>query len=190
MAILPTSYEHRVTIDYGGVGLPRGAASSFYVQTNSDAGNWRAAIQPLLLGLANRMSADCQINGYSVKTGPEATGPTVYYPYLVPGGYGTQPVAPNTSVLVRLIPGGVSGRFSGRMFLPGYTEAQCNPGGLWEAALTTQITSKLEEFRTALGLAGAWMGVVHKDGVPAVCSPVEHISVQRLAATQRRRMRR
>lgn len=190
MANLPSSNEHRVTIDYGGVGLPRGASSSFYIQSANDAGNWRAAIPPFLSGLANRMSADCTINGYSIKTGPETTGPTVWYPYLVPGGYGTQPVAPNTSVLVRLIPPGVSSRFSGRMFLPGYTEAQCNPGGLWEAALMTQLTSKFDEFRTALGLVGAWMAIVHTNGVPSAVSLVDSVAVQRQAATQRRRMRR
>lgn len=190
MANLPSPTEHRVTIDYGGVALPRGASSSFYIQTSNDAGNWKAAIPPFLAGIADKMSNESQINGYSIKTGPEATGPTVYYPHLVPGGYGTQPVAPNTAVLVRFHPANVSGRYAGRMFLPGYTEAQCGPGGYWGQDLVNLLQGKFDNFKTALGLVGAWLAIVHANGTPAVCSPVDSISVQKLAATQRRRMRR
>jgi hypothetical protein len=192
--IIPPGFA-QVNLVFTGAGVPRGAQVAYGVILTSQvvtytpnslatfAGN---AWQDSVLTLQNNQVRLTQVR---TKFGPNATGGDGSATFDVAGGQAAGSDAPQVAVLVRKKTpfGGRKGR--GRMFVPGVTETGTSAGGLL-------VDTDFNGFQTQFD---AWLLDHDQGGVPVHLlhtevglAPyvVEDMEVQRLVATQRRRLRK
>lgn len=108
----------------------------------------------------------------------------------VGGGSGNM-CPPNTAVLVKMSTAGGRSQRSGRMFLPGVDEDQVDAAGLMTTGYVNDVQNAIDDFWDALTTGGVIPVVSSKTGT-STQEPVTitAMAVQRLCATQRRRLRR
>src|ERR1700754_1074391 len=117
----------QVTLGYdvpSGGGGPDSEAEFFFTV-------WRDNILPL-------QTSDLALTGCMVKHGPNATGPTGIYLATEPGEGPASASPSNCALLVRKITaaGGRTGR--GRMYVPGLSDTQIDPGGAIDVATVAE----------------------------------------------------
>ena len=123
-----------------------------------------------------------------VKFGPVATGPTFERATAANGGVGGEAAHANTAYLVRKVNPFMTGRRSGRFFMPGVSDSVATPDGAIAEA-------NLDSFQTALdAFYDGWVANIGDLKIfPASGSdpnPVTSLAIDARAATQRRRFRR
>ena len=129
------------------------------------------------------------LSGVLVKFGPNVSGPSAVVPGNIPGGAGGAQAPPNLATLVRKNTGQGGRRGSGRMFIPGLAEGSVDVAGNQSGAILTAAQVDLDAFVSQCTTLGVPLALLSGDGLgpPLIISS---LTVQSVAATQRRRMRR
>lgn len=193
--IIPEGYA-QVNMRFTGTSLPTGAEITFGVQpvapviTVEDIedvvfDSWVTA------GISANLVNTVSLTSILVKAGPNATGAFIEVPHALPGGVASPCVPANSSALVTKVTpfGGRAGR--GRFYLPGIQENGVAEDGRMDGTLTANIQADMTTFLEALDTADCAMVVLHGAGSPITTpTSVNALVVQRLLATQRRRLRR
>lgn len=147
--MLPEGFV-RVTWNWTGAGLPRGASTVFVVENaaDQDGATIVGNISDALVGstLMANITDDVRITGWVIKHGPDETGPIFESSVIVAGTQVAASAAPNTSFLIRKSTtlGGRRGR--GRMYLPGVPETNVDDAGLLAGAAVSAINTDLGAF--------------------------------------------
>ncbi len=96
---------------------------------------------------------------------------------------------PQVAVLVRKI-SGLGGRANiGRMYMPGCTDATFEEGGFLLSAAQARLQEDFDNFLNSIEASDLPMHILHADGSALAPAEVISLSVQSVAATQRRRIR-
>lgn len=192
---IPTGYA-QVNYIFGGSAAPLGAQVTLGLDISAFSGDaedvataataaWSAS------GIPTCQVASIELRSVLVKFGPNSTGPSFNRPTAVPGTIGNDGVAPNTAILVKKQTafGGRAGR--GRMYIPGAREDEIGvTGGILSGYLTDWQVA-MDAFGVELSTALLTPVVLHGEGSPlSTPSEITSFSVDGMAATQRRRMRR
>lgn len=175
----------------GGVALPSGAevtlgfeqitpltAAEFAQGAN---GAFGTNVMPVL-------TDDVSLLSTLVKLGPNATGASAEFFAPVVGGTDQLTCSPNMAYLVhkRSELGGREGR--GRMYLPGVGEIYVDHTGAITGARQTALQTAVDEL--VVDLVAAQMQPVLLHNSATVPTEITSLTVDAVAATQRRRMRR
>jgi hypothetical protein len=201
-----------------GVRVPAGHAEAvFHLRLSGDAEDMLTTIgvrmdagQAVTLGLATAMAdlygaslLGVSGAGYSLvevelKEGPDGNGPQGTWAGLKTSANASQPVPSNTAVLLSKITGFGGRRNRGRMYIPGPAEILSDGRGQLSDADVTAMQSEATGFYNGLvAMGGVDVPVIFhstpdKLGVPQPAiapTPITAIAVEKLLATQRRRMR-
>jgi len=182
----------QVNIKFVGASIPTGAEVTFGVTDGLAEGPEAIAeaVDGLLTstGCLAPLSQTVDINTILVKVGPDDTGPSAEIPSEGGGGTAGNVAPPNLAVLIRKNTslGGRHGQ--GRLFLPGVIETVVGDDGALDTTFRNGLQSDWNDFLAALVLAEIPMTLLHGDATaPTV---VTSLTVQAIAATQRRRLRR
>lgn len=184
----------QVTMYFGGAGAPNGAACTIGFDSSGSSGNPNTigvdynAVW-LGTGIQGRLSTSVNYLGCLVKMGPDSTGASALVSTTINGAGGTA-AAINSAWLVRknTSDGGRAGR--GRWFLPGMPESVIGGDGALDGTNRTNMQGDIDELLPAWAAEGLDAVVLHGPGSPlSVPSPITSLTVDGLAATQRRRMR-
>lgn len=188
--IIPNGFG-QVTLEWGGIALPEGAATvwGFNAQPGDQpqdiANGIGLVVETRLLPL---MSTEVTLVSVAVKKGPNATGQFARVAIGEAGEQAGDPVSPAVSLLVSKTTGFGGRKNRGRMYLPGLREANISSGGVvasnnlasWQGALDLM----LEDLETGL----VPMVILHSSSSdPTV---VTSLQAQSIVATQRQRQRR
>lgn len=194
MAVIPATYG-QVNFLWGGTSLPTGAETTWGFSNNA-AGSATAAAQFFheawsAAAVMAQLSAGVRVSGVLVKLGPNATGASVQIGLDLPGGLAQNPVAANTSILIRKLTalGGRAGR--GRSFMPGLSELDTNDANEIAGSRVEGLNDALEDFRDRCDAGGYTLVILHNPGAPLTTpTEVTQLAVDSIPATQRRRLRR
>ena|SRR5579862_1559743 len=116
-------------------------------------------------------------------------GTVIELAQAVAGSTAHVPGTPNTAFLVKKITN-QPGRFSrGRLFLPGVSEQDVDGGGLVVASKITEVDNNFSAFQADCELHQFAAVVLHNNAVHSPTTLV-NFKTDRIAATQRRRMRK
>lgn len=190
MAIIPSGYS-QVNLVFVGDNLPTGAEVTFGVDNNG-------AIPDLVCsGVFDALSAstlmsnfvdDCAIVTIRAKNGPNADGPFSEISVNMPGGIASAGATPNVAALFKKNTdlGGRKGQ--GRCFWPGVSEALVGSDGTLDSTLRAAIQTDANSLLSGLVSETLPMVLLHNDATTP--SPVIGFTIQSVAATQRRRLRR
>lgn len=192
--IIPPGYA-QVNLIWTGTALPSGAQCTLGLDNQTP--NFSAAdlAQNVIdayvtAGFASNLPNDVNLVGVLAKKGPNATGESALVSTGQNSGGGTAGT-PNTAVLVhKNTPlGGRAGR--GRMYLPSIQEDQVGPSGIIAPAVVAALQSDMDTFQSELVAVDLDCVVLHNAGSPLETpTPITTFTVQSIAATQRRRLRR
>jgi hypothetical protein len=210
MGYLIDGNDGELTIDYAGAGLPHGANTVIGIHKTTAAAlnqsdcdylalRWSLRITELLSSSVSQVSA-------TLKCGPNETGPS-FLSTTVQAGLATAMGASAPSVLVRknTALGGRRGR--GRIYLPGISESNIDPGGYLNGTYLASVQSNFVSLMTDWLTINCVPTVTHSANlidnpspppfqipdptwVPIGPTVVTSFSVQAQVATQRRRQRR
>lgn len=189
MAGPPTAAYGQVTVIFSGSNVPTGAACTFGgTEVDGSPSLFLETCEGMFGNFISALSvSQCTINEIRYKIGPEATGPTYVRATNLTGDQGSDAVAPNTALLIRKHVPGRSARFSGRVFWPGVSDTDLNPGGTLTGPAITRIQTACDNLWTSMSNAGFVPRVFSEDRPP---EPVLDFVLQPRTATQRRRLRR
>lgn len=190
---IPTGFA-QVSWLFTGSAVPEGAAVTCGVDSGSlttPEAIANVAKDAWVAGLAKIQHETCTLSAVRVKMGPVDTGPSAEVSVNLAGTATGSPVPPNVAVLVRKVTilGGRQGR--GRMYIPGFTEADVdgsgNMTGPYLAVVQGHAQATFDEFVTQ-GL----FPVLFHDGAGPVVAPttITAFQVDGKVATQRRRLRK
>lgn len=189
MAGPPTASFAEIRWQYSGPGLPGGRAQHALGVLNGAAPETLATNAVLAWEDWRRyVSIGVRLDQVSVKRGPVDTGPTHVLP-VSQAGSDPGENTPQLAVLVTKRVAGVSGRFGGRMFLPGFSEAQVAAGGVLVTATLGGLQSIMDDLYAALVVDGSTPQVFPASG-SSDAREVVSLPVEGVVATQRRRLRR
>lgn len=186
--------QAQINLVWTGIGLPFGAQNTFGVQVGQgmDAEDVAHAVSTsiveaaIVLALSNKVA----ITGVHVKMGPNDVGPMFDLGVAHQGGDAGQPLPPNTTMLVRknTAIGGKHG--SGRLYIPGITEAASDGTGTLGAESVTYHNGQMADWLEALSSHGIPMVLLHAtEWAAGAEQTVTALTVQSVLATQRRRLR-
>lgn len=189
MAGPPTSEYAQVTLIFSGSNVPTGAACTFGgTEVDGSPTLFLETLEGMFGTFIGEASVTtCTINEIRYKIGPEQSGPTYVRATNLAGDQGTDPVAPNTALLIRKHVPGKSARFSGRVFWPGVSDTDLNPGGTLTGAAITRLQDACDDLWSSMSNAGFVPRVFSEGSNP---EPVSDFVLQPRVASQRRRLRR
>jgi hypothetical protein len=191
---IPVGYA-QANLRFGGSALPTGAEITIGLDVSGFPGTVADVAE--LVGdsyEAEVLGGQCSsvsLDEVLVKYGPDATGPSAVYAVNGVGAESGAATPPNVSLLVhkQTALGGRAGR--GRMYIPGWPEADIDAGGNWGAGWVTGRAGDLTSWLNALDAGSAPAVLLHQPGSPiAVPTPSTALAPQAIAATQRQRLRR
>lgn len=189
MAGPPTAAWSQLTWLWGGPAVPTGrAAFTLGIRHGADAPDILDAAETLFDDLEPVLSASLRCDEVRLKQGPVATGPTFVRPIGEFCDNGAEMAGPQVAVLVDKRVTGVSGRYGGRLYLPGLTEAGSAPGGQVLPDTRSALQDIFDSFYALLSGLGCDPAVFPSTGGDP--REVESFQVQARLATQRRRLRR
>lgn len=190
MSIIPVNHQ-AVAHFFTGSGLPRGAAVTYGTITSGSHTPETAALDLHDLfadTLMPKLSSGVSLASTRVKYGPNATGPFAVAGGAVPGARAGSGMPPSLAFLVEKNTGlgGKSGH--GRFYLPGMLEADAGSDGVLDSTVRTNLQIAVAAFLDGVETLFGNMVLFHN----ASSDPtnVTSLTVDALAATQRRRMRR
>lgn len=189
MTILTTSDHHRATLIFSSAVYQYGAVSGLSYETVLPFVDQMLALRQVWTALRPFVSSQITLASIEIKQGPSSTGPTYTEAIGEAGQVNQAACSPNTSYLLRFHPLGWSGKYGGRMYLPGISEEQQQPNGDVLPATVTALNAVLTTQRVTLAAAGMPLRIFPADGE----SPVKEVSAwtcEARTATQRRRLRR
>lgn len=167
-----------------GISLPNTATDPAVVADDISA-IWLAS------GLRGLMTTGVVLATILVKFGPDATGASAEETVNLSGNIGSPGIQPGTALLVKKLTlvGGRAGR--GRLYFPGLPEGDVESDGRIGVDYLAAAQSAFSAFRVAMNTALLTPVVLHSALSPlSTPTPITQFSVQPLAATQRRRLRR
>lgn len=187
--IIPVGYAH-VQHFFGGAGLPNGAAITYGVSGFGETDPEAVALQmhlDLSTNWSSQWSSQIRLEETRVKFGPNATGPFGSHVEQV-AGTGNTAMAPNNTALLiekRTQLGGRSGR--GRLYMPGLVESVVGPAGDIDPASLAIYQTTAEAWLVDIETTQTGMFLFH--AASSDPTRVTSLTVDPVAATQRRRMR-
>lgn len=192
---VPTGYC-QINILWTGGALPTGAETTFGIDNTADdrdPADVALAVVEAFNATDILQFFSSGISGATVlcKNGPTATGPSGSAGVIGPGSGSSATVPPNVSVLVQKHTafGGRAGR--GRMYFPGWPEANLGSDGVLGEPTRTNFEAEFTTTMALLDVGSLPQVVLHGAGSPlSTPSPVTSYTVATSAATQRRRLRR
>lgn len=184
----------QVNMKWTGAAIPLGAETTFGLMCAStakpadiaDLVNQTVISTQWTTGLSNQVA----ITSLLVKVGPNDTGPSGEFPIFVAGTAAESACPPNTAVLVKkgTLLGGRKAQ--GRMFLPGAAEVFVSPAGELDPQTLDNMQGHQEAFLDAFAASGHPMHLLHSSPNSGLAPlTVVSLSVQKIVATQRRRLR-
>lgn len=187
--IIPPGFAH-VQHFFAGFGLPNGAAvtygiAGFGVSTPEAAAELlHDAYRTTILTLCSNA---IELRETRVKYGPNATGPFGSHIETFAGALAVPMVAPNTAVLVekRTESGGRSGR--GRFYVPGAGETAVLDSGSINPASLPLWQTEANDFLALIETSFVGMVLLHNASSDP--TTVTNLTIDPVAATQRRRLR-
>lgn len=194
--LIPVDYA-QANIVFTGVNLPEGAETTLGLNIEVWTGTTPADLADCVVNawvdalMPGMFVDEMVLSAVNVKFGPNDTGADGGGTYSVVGGDGGSAVPPNTSLLVKKQTGfgGRTGR--GRMFIPGLPETQVTDAGTVSSTWVSDLTTRLEDFRTSTEWFGAVPTLLHSPDSPVlVPMPIVALVPDNKVATQRRRLRR
>jgi hypothetical protein len=191
---IPAGYA-QVNMVFSGIGLPRGAQVAYGVLNTGPSNGPRTA--PELAEFAKNTWAASMLSQQSISTilvetkvklGPNATGADATVTSNLVGGSSAEQDSPQVAVLIRKRTpfGGKTGK--GRMFVPGVSEGQTDRGGVLGAPNLVNFQGAANQWLSDHNIGLAPIVLLHTLGSPAPFI-VTDLEVQKLLATQRRRLR-
>lgn len=193
--VIPAGFA-QVNFIHTGTSVPSGAEWTLGIALPStaidpaDVAEDIAAIW-IASGLRGLMTAGVLLNRILVKFGPDATGPSAEEVVVLSGNITSPGIQPGTALLVKKMTliGGRAGR--GRLYFPGLPEADVEANGSIGGPYLAAAQTAFEAFRVAMNTALLTPVVLHSAASPlSTPTPITQFSVQGVAATQRRRLRR
>lgn len=182
----------QVNIQVTGTALPTGAEMTFGVSNPTDfppdqvggfvATNWDTAVVQAFFASTSAITA------IKVKNGTDATGPSAVFGCNLPGLGSATAVPPNVSILVHKITGAGGRQGRGRMYMPCWVEGTVDHAGVVDATLRANLQTNLNNFRIAMAADDLPLVLLHGDLLTPY--PIDILTVDTRAATQRRRLRR
>lgn len=133
-------------------------------------------------------NASTQALALLLKVGPSASGPSFTRPINILGNVGGDAVPSNVSLLVGKSVAGVSGRFAGRWFWPGMSEAQAAAPGIVAGLFLSDYQAMFDDLYSRLAALDCNPVVFPSAGGSP--RPVIGFPVAPVLSTQRRRLRR
>lgn len=193
MPTIPDGFAQANFVFTGGA-VPTGAEVTLGLDVSEytgDVSNSAEDVGTTFLPVMGELNAGVEFVRCVVKWGPTATGPTNEFTFSQGGGDGGAASTPGLSWLVHKNTslGGRAGR--GRFYLPGLSEADVGGDGSVSETPRALLEADLVTFRNDLILANIIPVLLHGDESP-ISTPtvIDTLTVDPLAATQRRRMRR
>lgn len=183
----------QVNLKFTGTSVPRGAQLTFGVDNTADANTPAALAALVVTAYAGSLQAVANdtlgLTGVRVKNGPNDTGPESTIGASVYGAQSASAESPQVALLVNKVTslGGRANR--GRWFLPAVRESYVDGSGIVDAGGGAAIQTKLNAFLAALVTADIPMVILHNNE-ELTPTPVTGLSLQNLASSQRRRLRR
>jgi hypothetical protein len=190
VAIIPATFG-QANYKFTGVGVPTGAEVTwgFHNEDASDAtfcaesfvGAWTDQLKEVTPQAVT-------LSSVLVKLGPNDTGEFAELGVGVAGTGSPNEVQPNMAVLVqkRTALGGRRNR--GRVYWP-CAEDAVDSGGNVDTAVLAVMQDQFSAFRLQTTTVGLTLHILHSSA-PTTPTPVTALTVQAIAATQRRRLRR
>lgn len=184
----------QVNLKFLGAALPHGAQVTW-----GFAHNETDSIETIATKIRNAWSqaavmailtSQVRVDSILVKLGPNEFGPAIEIPGDMAGGASGEPTVPNTALLVRknTVQGGRTG--SGRMFIPGWVEANVTGSGAVDQAALGSVQTRLDDLHEALADSQVPMFLLHtSEAHPIGPLGVTSLKAQGTVATQRRRLR-
>lgn len=181
-------------LKFTGAGLPHGAQVTFAVANTNDKSP--LAVAQVVkdawgtCGIMNMLVNSVTFSSILVKNGPNDLGPAAELAVTFPGAGISEGITPNVAVLVRknTAVGGHTG--SGRMFIPGWGEANVDAAGKIASAALGSMQTACNALHDQLVTQQHPMFLLHtREDHPIGPLGVTSLSVQSLVATQRRRLR-
>lgn len=189
MAGPPSNSFSKITLNFSGAPLPFGAHPGFgFTTPDGSLSAIEGAIQSFGGAIMDVMPNTISLDTIDWKVGPEATGQTVTFVSGLVGAQSTSAAPPNTCWLIQLPCIDISGRYGGRVFMPGVDEDNLDADGTLNPGYAGSLLDAVEAAYAEVGIQGMFGRVFH-DG-PGSPRTVESIRISLRAATQRRRMRR
>ena len=193
MAVIPSGFA-QINWKFTGTSAPRGAEVTLGVNISSFAGSAADAAAAAITAYNDNVDpitpATVTLASVLVKFGPNATGPSAEVPSGNAGSGGGASASPNVAWLVHKVTalGGRAGR--GRMYWPGVQESEVDPSGTLSSAFVTGAQTAMDGFLADLGTALLIPVVLHSETSPlSAPTTITELTVDGVAATQRRRMR-
>lgn len=190
MAVIPVDFA-QINHFFTGAGAPRGAQVVYGVELlNSDTPSEVAqdCHEAWVATLLDQQSDAIALSSTLCKFGPNLTGPAGLYTNEDAGTVVSSVVTPNTAVLMKKVTNLGGRQHAGRLFMPGYTEADISAGGGIDATDLASLQTDATAFLDALVTAQHPMVILHNDAL-VTPTTVESLQVVSTVATQRRRLR-
>lgn len=193
--IIPSGFG-QVNLRFSGDIIPTGAEVTFGIDValvDDTPAEMAELIRQRLLtaNIAQNYVNNVTLSSILVKYGPNDIGPSGIVAAAIQGSKTGDNVAANTACLVNKNTafGGRAGK--GRMYWPGMSAEDIDDSNLLSSAFATAFATALNNFRTAMATADVGLVLLHDAGSPlTIPTPITSFTVQRLVATQRRRLRR
>lgn len=191
--LIPEDYA-QVNHFFSGIAAPHGAQITYGVSLNVYSGTPNDAAEDLTGAFADNvfpvLTSSLVLEKTMVKFGPNDLGPSGEFALGNAGGAGSNSVAPNTSLLVskNTSLGGRQGK--GRLFLPGFPEDKVDGSGFIDDTYGDSVQGDLDAWYGDMIGVNLPMVLLRAEGSP-VLGPalVTALTLSRIAATQRRRLR-
>lgn len=117
-----------------------------------------------------------------------ALGSVFIQPHSTPGGTAHTPTTPQVTFLVKKETGLGGRRNHGRMYIPGVSEQDVDAVGVVAATKVTELVNGFQAWVTNVVASHFTLQLLHNGAF--VPTPVTSLTIQQLAATQRRRLRK
>jgi hypothetical protein len=192
---IPVGFS-QINILWAGPAVPTGAETTFAVDnTANDLTPLEVATQVVEAYNSTDLNQfqTSNITGATVlaKNGPTSTGPSAEFGLFSAGTGSSASVPPNVSVLIQKQTafGGRAGR--GRMYWPGWPEANIDFAGVLAQPTGQNFEDELNVWFNLFTLGDLPAVLLHGAGSPlSTPSPIDTLQVALSGATQRRRLRR
>jgi len=189
--IIPTGYG-QLNFYFTGVAAPRGAQVTIGFENVGDesaeaaatlfGGNWETLILV-------HQSSQITLDHVKCKLGPNATGSEGLFTSGEVGGDTGEHSMPAQAAMLVTKQTGLGGRKGrGRLFIPGFGEANTDGGGTWNAALLAALQPDLNDWVDAASTGNCPLVLLHNDSTTPTL--INSLTAQPLMATQRRRIRK
>lgn len=189
--MIPAGFA-QVNLQFTGSGVPTGAEMTFGVKANTVTNATDIAELAgdacVTANIRSLYTSGMTLSNVHAKIGPNVSGPSGDSVETQTGTAGGDTSPPNVALLIKKSTAVGGRKGSGRMFLPCIAENRTDAGGGITSTLLTAAQTVFDDLRSELIALDIDMVLLHNDATTP--NDVTALTVQALAATQRRRLRR